>query len=266
MTGERGPVFLGGCPRSGLTLLRVMLDAHPGISCGPESGVLSVARAARDIRASLGALHARDFHLPPEHTRASFAEAISAILAARMRAAGKGRVAEKSPLNLLFFEDYAAMFPAARFIHVVRDGRDIAASLIARAWKDPRSGKVFDYCASAEGAARYWKGLARFGLSIERTLGGRVMRIRYEDLAMSGEAALRAACAFLEEPYTDDMLRFHRRALDLAGVEIESEAALKEPLGARFVGRAVRELDRDQIGRIENIAGAELAAFGYLPK
>ena len=49
MTLGESPIFLGGCPRSGLTLLRVMLDAHPEISCGPDSGVLSLARAARDL-------------------------------------------------------------------------------------------------------------------------------------------------------------------------------------------------------------------------
>lgn len=266
MAGECGPVFLGGCPRSGLTLLRVMLDAHPNISCGPDSDVISIARVARDLRANLGELHARDFHLPPARTGASFAEAISAILITRARAFGKLWTAEKSPMNLLFFEDYAAMFPAARFIHVVRDGRDVAASLVARAWKDPRNGAVFDYCASAEGAARYWKGLAGAGLALERKLGGRILRIRYEDLAAAGEATLRTVCAFLGETYFEEMPLFHRRTLDLAGMEIESAAALKEPLGARHVGRAERDFDRAQIGRIESLARAELAGFGYLPE
>lgn len=263
MSGARA-IFLGGCPRSGLTLLRVMLDAHPHISCGPDSGVLSIARAARDLRATLGDLHARDFHLPPEAVRANFADAIGAILASRARAFGKRRVTEKSPMNLLFFEDYAAMFPSARFVHVVRDGRDVAASLVARAWKDPRSGHVFDYCASAEAAARYWKGLARLGLAAERKLGGRLLRIRYEDLAANGEATLRKLCALIEEPYADAMLRFHERPQDLAGMECEGAAALQEPPSARFVGRYVRELDRAAIGRIESVAREELAAFGYL--
>ncbi|NWG71795.1 MAG: sulfotransferase [Parvularculaceae bacterium] len=262
MTRDRGPIFLGGCPRSGLTLIRVMLDAHPRISCGPDSGVLSIARAARELGETLGDLHARDFHLPPEEVRANFADAIARILGARAQGA-KARFAEKSPLNLLFFEDYAAMFPAARFIHVVRDGRDVAASLLARAWKDPRTGRVFEYCASAEGAARYWKGMVRLGLSAETALGRRVLRVRYEDLAAAPEPTLRALCAFLDEPYAAEMLRFNERALDLAGMEGESAAALKERVSPRFVGRHARELGPGDVARIGEIARDELDALGY---
>jgi hypothetical protein len=261
--GERGPIFLGGCPRSGLTLLRVMLDSHPQISCGPDSGVVSLAQAARNIGTTLGALHARDFLLPPEQVRANFARAIGAILNARRDALQRSLAAEKSPMNVLFFEDYAAMFPSARFLHVVRDGRDVAASLVGRGWKDPRTGRLFDYCASPEGAIRYWKGLAAAGLAAERALGGRLLRVRYEDLVRDPEKALRAACAFLNIPYTVQFLLFFERPADLAGMELESAAGFKAPVHGGQIGRSRTELPPAALRHIESVAANELRALGY---
>lgn len=263
MTAGDAPIFLGGCPRSGLTLLRVLLDGHPDISCGPDSGVVSLVRAARDLRESLGDLHARDFDLPRDKVRANFAVAIDAIVGARARAEGKARWAEKSPMNLLFFEDYAAMFPAARFVHIVRDGRDVVASLLKRGWKDPRTGRLFDYCASAEAAARYWKGLVAIGLAAERSLGSRVFRLTYEDLAARPQPMLTALCAFMNAPNAPAMLEFHGRELRLAGMETENAAELRRPINARQVGRHAREMTTSDIARVESVAGPELAALGY---
>ncbi len=261
--GER-IIFLGGCPRSGLTLLRVILDAHPEISCGPDSGALSLAVAARDFASTLGALHSEHFHLPPERVRANFAAAISAILESRRRRDGKARAAEKSPMNVVLFPVFAELFPEAQFIHVVRDGRDVAASLMSRDWREAQSGRRFDYSADPQAAGRYWSNLVDLGLTAERSIGrARVYRLPYESLAREPEAALRALFAFLGCKWSGDVLGFHERNLDLVGLETESASELRAPIHANSVGRH-RALEPDIIDAIVRPARGALKSLGYL--
>lgn len=259
------PIFAGGCPRSGLTLLRVILDGHSDVSCGPDAGVIGLVRAAEDFSRTLGPLHRDSFALPEDQVRSNFARAISRILTARANAAGKPRVAEKSAMNVLFFKPLFTLYPDAKFIHVVRDGRDVAASLLARRWRDPRSGRVFDYCADAGVAGRYWSELVKIGLEAERGLGpANVFRLAYEDLANAPEPTLRKAFAFLGLDDRPETLRFHARNLDLVGIELESAATLSRPINADAVGRWRRDLSPKQVAAVERSAGAELAALGYL--
>lgn len=157
------------------------------------------------------------------------------------------------------------MFPGARFIHLVRDGRDVAASLVERAWRDPRSGRLFDHCASLEAAVRYWQGLAAIGLAAERALGPkRVLRLAYETLARTPEAELQRLCAFIGVPYAAQMLEFHQRPLALAGMELESAAALRRPVHSEFIGQRPKSHTGPDAARIAAIAGPELAALGYV--
>lgn len=258
------PIFLGGCPRSGLTLLRVVLDSHPCLTCGPDSGVLGLVRAAQDFESKLGELHRGYFELPTDRVRANFSTAISEILAARAEAARKPRVAEKSPMNILMFRTLADLFPDAKFVHVVRDGRDVAASLTARNWINPRTGRLFEYCANAGAAAAYWSGLVSIGRAAEEGLGpGKVFRIRYEDIALAPEATLRGLFDFLDLPWSAEVLNHDRRNHDLAGLELESAAALAQPINASSVGRFRIGLSPGDVARVEATAGTELAALGY---
>lgn len=257
------PVFLGGAPRSGLTLLRAILDAHPGLSAGPDVWLPAMALAERDLGKTLGTLLEKEFALDPEARRRAFARAISTILGGRAAAAGKARTVEKTPLNVLAFTDLALLFPDALFVHIVRDGRDVAASLMARAWTDPRSGNLLPQCASPDGAAQYWSDLAGLGVDAERALGDRVIRLRYEDLVADSERVLRRLFAFLGEAYSDVVLRFHEREIPLVSVEREGAASLRRPLNGDHVARWRRDFDDRAAALVTAIAGARLAALGY---
>ncbi len=258
-------IFLGGCPRSGLTLLRLILDAHPEISIGPDAGIFSIALTARDFAATLGELHRDHFNLPPERVRANFAEAIEKILDARRRRFGRARAGEKSLANLLVFEDLAKLFPAAQFIHCVRDGRDVAASLLERAWKDPRTGRLFDHCADAGAAARYWADFVAIGLEAERRIGKgkRLYRFSYEKLAREPEPAMRGLFRFLSVDWSDAALAYHEREPQLAGIEEESTERLRRPITDEQVGRWRRDLDAAQQRDVAAAAGRMLRALGY---
>lgn len=261
-----GPVFIGGAPRSGLTFLRVMLDAHPAISCGPDVGHVAMTMTSADFEATLGGLHREHFFLETEAIRRNFAQAIAAPMERRAASLGKRRWADKTALNILVFEQLGRLFPEARFLHLVRDGRDLAASLLERRWRDP-AGTVFAQCASAGGAGRYWASIVARGLKAEAdpALAGRIMRVRYEDLAAKPHETLGAICAFLGEAFDQEMAATENRRLALAGLELESAERLRQPVNTAAVGRWRRDLRRADADALYAGSRALFEEFGYLP-
>lgn len=263
MTSPRGPVFLGGCPRSGLTLLGAILDSHPEISCGPDASIIGLALAAREFAQTFGNLHEEHFALPPERVSANFATAISRILDARRANRGKARAAEKSALNVLVFKDLARLLPEAQFIHCVRDGRDVAASLLERQWRDPRTGDVFAHCADAGAAANYWSGLATIGLEAEEALANKVRRVAYEDLVRDPKSTMMGVFEFLGVSWSDSALALHERN-DFTDFNEETAKRFREPIHNGYVGRWRRDLDGAQQNAVESNAGPMLKRLGYL--
>src|SRR5918993_4626883 len=109
------PIVLGGCGRSGTTLLRMMLDSHPRICCGPESSLFR--RRAVDTRWLADRFGFRHDEVREIHDRASSRPAfIEAFAALCMRKAGKARWAEKTPRNISRIAEIFSWFPAARFV------------------------------------------------------------------------------------------------------------------------------------------------------
>jgi protein-tyrosine sulfotransferase len=258
------PIFIGGAPRSGLTLLRLMMDAHPAISCGPDTGHVALTMTAKNFEATLGSLHRDHFFLEREAVRASFAKALSDPMAQRAAVLGKRRWADKTALGVLVFEQLAKLFPTAQFIHVVRDGRDVAASLLERRWRSP-AGALFDQCANPAGAARYWASIVTLGMQAEESaaLAGRILRIRYEDLCAHPEEALRAACRFLGEDFDPEMLRIETRNPPLAGMELETADRLRRPVNKDAVGRWRRDLAPADAAIIRSAFASIFDKLGY---
>ena len=256
------PLFIGGAPRSGLTLLRLVLDAHPALSCGPDAGHVALAMTAADFEASLGSLHREHFFLEEEAVRRNFARAIAAPMEARARAHGKQRWADKTAFNILVFRQLSRLFPDALFIHLVRDGRDVAASLLERRWRAP-SGAVFDHCASPAAAARYWASLARLGIEAEAALETRILRVRYEDLAVDPAATLDGICDFADLAPDPALTRVEDRQPALAGLELETADRLTRPINAGAVGRWRRDLRPDDAAAIYDAHRTLFEALGY---
>lgn len=235
------PIFIGGAPRSGLTVLRAILDGHPDISCGPDAGHTALTLTSADFEATLGSLHEEHFFLPEAQVRENFAKAIGAPMRSRATSVGKRRWADKTAFNILIFERLALLFPEAQFIHLVRDGRDVAASLLERKWRSA-SGVLFDHCARADAAARYWSQLVAAGLKAEAALGPRVLRMRYEDLVRDPLGVLHRLCGFLGEAFDPAMIAIERRDLGLDGLERETGDRLLRPISQSAAGRWRRDL------------------------
>lgn len=252
--------FIGGAPRSGLTLLRRFLASHPAVRCGSDTGVpVAIVRQARDFARTLGSLHEKEFGLDSAAVRSIFGGLIVQSLGGTDRYV----VCEKTAINIAVFEDLAAMLPAARFIHVVRDGRDVAASLLSRDWKDPRTGQPFDYVTSAGAAARYWASLAGIGLEAERAIGARVLRVRYEDMVVDAAGVLRAVARHLSVDPAEFAAHRTPASLSLSALESESLPLLLDAITTARIGAAKAALPPADFATVSEATAAMRARLGY---
>jgi hypothetical protein len=169
------PIFIVGCGHSGTSVLLKILDMHPNIYAVPfESRVF--LKSGSKIRL------ARHFWNK------------NAI------AAGKHRWAEKTPAHVHAIGRILAVYPGAKILLIIRDGRDVAISLRKRTG-DFAAG-VARWVADNQAGEAYWK-------------HPQVFRLTYEELVGNFDAVMPKICEFLGEPYDASMRNFHQRRLDL---------------------------------------------------
>jgi sulfotransferase family protein len=268
--------FVVGCPRSGTTLLRAMLDSHPELAVPGESYfIVELAprfgpRWYRRFNRA-GCLDALLAHPRFEHWELDAATVRDAVTAAAprdypallrvlygeyARAQGKPRYGDKTPNYVLDLPVLASLFPEARFVHVVRDGRDVALSVTEIEEWGP---------AKVEGAARYWVRHVEAGRAAGDALGAeRYLEVRYDALVDDPEATLRTVCAFVDLPFARSMLTYPDRfdALVSSNLQPEIHERLRRPPTKGL--RSWRdEMSRDEIATFEAIAGAALEKFGF---
>jgi Sulfotransferase family len=215
-----------GAPRSGTTLLRLMLDAHPQLAIPPETGFLAQASALKLSEQPLcpdSFLDAitnfpremptwPDFGIPVEDLRRELNRiqpfnatdgfrAFYRLYAGRF---GKNRWGDKTPSYALHITGISETLPEAHFIHLIRDGRDVSLSL-RECWFAPsREMKIL---------AEHWQHYVTEG----RRQGSRCrhyLEVRYEDLVRRPTEILNEICAFLALPYVSQIERYHETAMD----------------------------------------------------
>lgn len=256
------PIFVGGAGRSGTTLLRVMLDSHSRISCGPELKVLpSVASLWVDLRTRWASTLA-DSHVRDADVDRAFGRLITSLLEPQRQATGKARVAEKSPNNVFVFGHLHRMFPDAAFVHMVRDGRDVVASLLSMDWTTT-DGTPIAYTRDARLAARYWASAVNAARAFAKSATDPVHfhEMRYEDLVTDPEDTLRALFAFLGEAWEPAVLAYHEMPHDL-GHESSTPQAV-QPITPTAAGRWQRELSAPDRQAVKEEIGDLLLELGY---
>ncbi|MFY1618352.1 sulfotransferase family protein [Micromonospora sp. WMMD736] len=199
-TSTDGPVFILCFARSGSTLLRVLLDAHPELASPPETSVARVCetteRAWRQVCLSGGR-----GPLPTEAID-EIRSAVDRPMRAYARARGKRLWADKSLDNLFLAPLLSEVFPQARFVALHRHCLDFVMSgLDASRWGFAAYG-FEKYVQKSPGntvhaLVRYWCDHTEALLSYERRNPDRTVRVRYEDLARDPDHEMSRLTGFL---------------------------------------------------------------------
>jgi sulfotransferase family protein len=270
------PVFIVGFPRSGTTLLRAMLDSHPELAIPPESHFIPLLWLVRRRYIERGRFNPeallndvfkssrfREWGLNEDAVRRGvkdggahdFAGVIESLFLVYAHKHGKHRWGDKTPGYSLDMPLLADLFPSARFVHVVRDGRDVALSFLERfIGKDSRPAVV----------AEAWAHRIRRARADGAALGpNRYMEARYEELAADPAPVLRSVCEAIELEYRPEMLTYYERvsgSIPSREKQLHSNL-LKPPTTGLRDWRS--QMDAKTLRIFEAIAGAELNDLGY---
>lgn len=258
------PIFVGGVPRSGTTLLRVILDTHPRIFCGTELRVVhALATLAANAEQHSGPVLADSYAVSHERLRGIFAELILDFLTPAWHASGKPRVAEKTPSNVLVFPQLHRLFPSSPLIHVIRDVRDVVASRLERDKAAASAG--FDAPTTARIRAREWVDTMtlRRQLLSDPDLSRSYYELRYESLVSDPEPTLRPLFEFLGETFDPAVLEFHRVQRNVAGTEEWSAEAVSRSIFTSSVGRWQQTLTHEEVAAVIDEAREASKELGY---
>jgi hypothetical protein len=266
------PLLVLGVRRSGTTLLRVMLDRSSQLAIPDESyfvpqlaarhrGPIDAASFLDDLR-RIRTL--AEWGVDPERVGERLrdgmrpGDAIAAVFETYAADRGKGRWGDKTPMYMQYLPLLEELFPRAQFVHIVRDGRDVARSFLAmpegivtQTWAHPRS--VPDFACE-------W----RTEVEAAQQLGARVgperyREVRYEALVAGPERELRAICTFAGLSYEPELLRHTE---DAAASSRPHQQSLNRPL-TPGIRDWRKEMSAADAAAFEDVAGGLLEALGY---
>ena len=260
------PFFIVASARSGTTFLRLTLNAHPEIAVPPESrfitelyvdGEVEVASFMRSLE---GHTRFKAWELSPDLVRQElgdsptipYVEAISATYRAFARSRGKIYWGDKTPRYIENIPLLARMFPEGRFIHIVRDGRNVALSYSHVNFGPKNIAR----------AADLWARRVSMGIQDGRALGSdRYLEVRNEDLAAHPEAEVKKICRFLKVEV--DPLMFDPQERAKGEVDKKVHNHTPQAAGRTAMSDWQTEMSASDVEVFETVAGPVLSELGY---
>ncbi len=280
-SGEPPYLFIVGCARSGTTLLHRIVDAHPVVAITPEMHWVSkrldadggrgeplvtpeaVSELADHKRFSQFDLDREGFEgLLGPGEMVPYREFLGRLFELYGRTRKKPLVGNKTPSYVRHLPELHGSWPEARFVHIVRDGRDVCLSVLN--WK--KAGRITGRYSTWEEdpvstIALWWERKVRAGHEAGAALGpGLYHGMRYEDLIGDPEGECRALCEFLGLPYDDAMLDFHEGKTKTHPSLSAKKAWLPVTSGLRDWRT---EMEIGDVERFEAAAGDLLDELGY---
>ena len=273
----RPPVFIVGCPRSGTSFLYHLLLSAGGFArfhtqmnvfdvLEPIFGDLSSAANKermmgewlRSKAFAVSGLDAAEIETQVAAECRNGSDFMRIVMDKIALRQGVDRWIDSTPTNIPHMPRIARDFPAAQFIHIIRDARDVALSLDKRHWSRPLP---WDKEGSLLAAGLYWEWIVRKGRKNGAILGPRYLEVRYEDLVQDPEESLKRIAEFLQHD------------IDYARIQESAIGSVKKPLTSfkedllegHFtpVGRWKDKFPVDQLAWFERLIGNYLRERGY---
>jgi protein-tyrosine sulfotransferase len=267
------PAFIVGVPRSGTTLLRVILDSHSRIAAAPETpwilGGYGAKVSFRDLVCGL-----IDHNYGPVKNMPGVTETLvlsggreflCKILESYVQTKHKDILVLKTPDDVQYLEFLIKLFPQSTYIHIFRDGRDVACSAVNK------KGSFLSNQITGYGELNYenamrrwhdWENKARIIFNDNKML--RHVSISYEDLVSEPQAALKRVCDLLNVEFEESMLDYARQQHDYPAWEAGSfDVKARTMINRESVGKWRNEIPRQDLKRLELKYGRFLQQLGY---
>jgi len=284
------PLFIIGTPRSGTTLLRLMLNNHKNIVVPPECSFAvwwyekykdwnkdfirdknKINSFIHDLRSSkkienwninYNDLKENILSKKPE----SYSELVSTIYEFYGIFSGRvfNRWGDKNNYYLHHINTIKKLFPGAYFIHIIRDGRDVACS-----YKELDKKKIYSKYSPrlpkniVDIANEWLKNITIIRKSFSELKWENVYEVKYENLVNYPKNELRKICIFLDEPYDSNMLSYYYKNNDEPKEFLQWKSKILEKPTNIHIGRYLRELTTEEMDIFNNIAKQMLKLYGY---
>ncbi|MFF5260250.1 sulfotransferase family protein [Actinomadura viridis] len=273
------PIFVIGCPRSGTTLLQLMLHSHPRIAIPAETRFLLPAYTSRsdfgDLRDSVNRRALAEWITGRKETKfrdlgldaaavveeivagpPTLGSALGIVFRAYARRFGKPRWGDKRPSYIKHVGTLLRLFPDAQFVHLIRDGRDCVASLNEMPW----------YKQDVYHAVCVWREAIDAGRRLASRLGpDTYYEMRYERLVAEPAIELTRLCAFIGEEYHPAMTEPQGIARVTVPKQKRWHDRTHSAVDTGRVGSWANRLEPWEIGLAELGFGARLQDYGYEP-
>jgi len=282
--------FIIGRPRSGTSLLMAMLDANPHIIIPPEIPIIPLlgqkyqkvrewnTLLLEEFYKDLIQLHFEDFYnfndlsfdqhkikeeIISQEKNTTFADLIKIVYSNYLSAFPKKEIkllGDKNPAYSKYAPYYLKLFPEAKFIHIRRDYRDHALSML-------RAGFGIKHLAFI---AERWKYSMKITLDFKKLYPDKTLMIKFEDLLHDPEKELEQICQFLSVPfYKELMLQVNHENLGSLypdHIMTEYQSSLMQPLSSEKVGLWKTIMTEKQVRLCDFMVGKYAELAGYSKK
>ena len=284
--------FILGNPRSGTSLLRIMLNAHPHIVAPPECGFLQwwhekyqewdrkdsknpnrVKEFVTDVMSSkkietwdIKGLDIKE--CIASHRPSSYGELCLCVYLAQASKSETNSntiksVVDKNNYYINHTEVLNKTWPEALYIHLIRDGRDVAASYLDLQDLESESPYRPDLTYEIEGIAREWSHNNQHIDSFLKSFSpNRSIRIKYENIIRDPETTLSDVVSFLGLTYSEEMMNYPSHNDEPEATLDWKQNTLKEPDPSR-IGRYKDQIEKSDINTFERMANESMIQFGY---
>ena len=275
------PFFIIGSGRSGNTLLRRMINNHSILKIPPETYVLG--KAIRRYRQNRGmrwndlveyVFSAFEFHPEFETFDISLRPLVQELkntprsnrnlaymldrfyhYSCQKTGSNCVRWGDKTPLNTFYLERIFAIFPDAKFIHILRDGCDVVSSYVNSGIYKSLKEAAERWIASVELVEKFYMSHPSVGITI-----------RYEELVSDPKNTLINLCGFLGVDFEEQMLANISESNSNKMGDVEKRAHhsnVMKPVSVSSIGRGRAELSGEQKLLVDKIIGDQLKRLGY---
>jgi len=272
------PFFIIGSGRSGNTLLRSILSGNSDISIPPESYRIPFAikkfhifnnRNWEDIVSQVlkefedcKEFYTWEINIKDVQKRLENIEDSKRTLSnifdelfctyAEKHSVGSKMWGDKTPMNTLYLDWIGTVFPHSKFIHIIRDGRDVASSYL----------KMERYDTILEAANR-WINSIQLAQSFGSKIKENYMEIRYEDLVTAPKDVIKNTCVFLDINYDSKMLDHTKQVEKLGDTDKSHHSNLSKPISSESIGKWKNNLSESDQENITKLLHKHLHHLGY---